>query len=111
MSEGSEVNIRDDALANRAPPKPPKGVTFPTREPEARALRFGFVENAERWNSRAAMVRCLLTALLVLSMGCWLSTCLLQIGFISLLILEAVANRGILDMMGIRVGGGLGVEL
>lgn len=34
-----------------------------------------------------------------------------QIGFISLLILEAVTNRGILDMVGIRVGGGLGLEI
>ena len=36
---------------------------------------------------------------------------LLQVGFIALLILEGVTNRGILDMVGIRVGGGLGLEL
>ena len=59
MAEGQEVNIRDDSLANRPAPKMPKGVTVPTKEPGARALRFGFVENAERWNSRAAMVRAL----------------------------------------------------
>ena len=57
VAEGQEVNIRDDALASKPAPKAPKGVTFPAVEPEGRALRFGFVENAERWNSRAAMVR------------------------------------------------------
>ena len=37
--------------------------------------------------------------------------CVLQIGFIALLILEAVLNKGILELVNIRVGGGLGVEL
>ena len=52
-----------------------------------RAALFGFVENAERQNSRAAMV-----------------------GFVLLIIVEAVAGKGIFQMAGFTVGQGLGFE-
>jgi len=34
----------------------------------------------------------------------------LQIGFFALLIVELVANRGLLDLMGLRIGAGLPFE-
>lgn len=37
---------------------PPKGVSEPKRVPVVPPAMFGFVENAEKWNSRAAMVGC-----------------------------------------------------
>ena len=36
---------------------PPKGVSQPPVQPLAQKPLFGFVDNAEKWNSRAAMVR------------------------------------------------------
>lgn len=41
---------------------PPKGVSQPPVQPLAQKPLFGFVDNAEKWNSRAAMVRCRLLA-------------------------------------------------
>jgi hypothetical protein len=49
---------------------------------------FGWVDNAERMNSRAAMI-----------------------GFFSLLLVEAVANKGLLELIGLQTGKGLGFEL
>jgi hypothetical protein len=49
---------------------------------------FGFVDNAERLNSRAAMI-----------------------GWIALLIIEAVTNKGILEVFGFSTGGGLDIGL
>jgi hypothetical protein len=46
--------------------------------------KVGFVENAERWNSRASMV------------GWW-----------SLLLVELVAGKGLLEIMGFTVGKGI----
>eukprot|EP00798_Chlamydomonas_sp_ICE-L_P024894 gene24894-10560_t len=70
-------------------PKPvlPKGVTVPSAEPSAGAPMFGFVHFAEKMNSRAAMI-----------------------GFFSLLALEAITGKGLLELMGTQVGSGLGFE-
>lgn len=67
---------------------PPKGVTQPPRSPVVPPPSFGFVENAEILNSRAAMM-----------------------GFIALLILEAVAGKGLLELIGVTVGKGLDIGL
>lgn len=66
---------------------PPEGVTQPKRVPDIPPPSFGFVEKAERWNSRAAMV-----------------------GFMFILLIELIANRGILQLTGFNVGSGLGFE-
>lgn len=66
----------------------PKGVTQPKAKPELAPLTFGFVERAERWNSRACMI-----------------------GFFALLIVEFFAHRGLLDILGFRVGNGLPFEI
>ncbi|KAK9813104.1 hypothetical protein WJX72_009139 [[Myrmecia] bisecta] len=75
------------ATSDFTPQRPPKGVTLPKQKPSVSPAIFGFVENAERINSRAAMI-----------------------GFFGLLILELVANKGILEMLGFTVGQGLGFE-
>ena len=36
--------------------------------------------------------------------------CVLQIGFFALLIVELVAHKGLLELVGIRTGAGLGFE-
>jgi len=66
---------------------PPEGVTQPNRFPDIPPPSFGFVENAERLNGRAAMI-----------------------GFVGILIVELIANRGILQLAGFDVGSGLGFE-
>jgi hypothetical protein len=68
--------------------KLPAGVTAPPRQPQVPPPMFGWVDNAERLNSRAAMI-----------------------GFFSLLLLEAVANKGLLDLIGFQTGKGLGFEI
>ena len=65
----------------------PSGVTAPKRVPQAPEAKFGFVYNAERLNSRACML-----------------------GFIGTLLVEAIAHKGVLEMVGLRVGQGLGFE-
>lgn len=55
----------------------------PTRPPP----KFGFVDNAERLNSRAAMI-----------------------GFFAILVVEGIAHKGILNMLGFTVGQGLPFE-
>ena len=65
---------------------PPKGVTQPPRSPIVPPPKFGFVNNAEVLNSRAAMI-----------------------GFFALLILEAVAGKGLLELIGVAVGKGLDI--
>eukprot|EP00890_Picochlorum_soloecismus_P000766 jgi/Picsp_1/1690/NSC_05164-R1_one helix protein len=67
---------------------PPKGVTQPPRSPIVPPAKFGFVENAERLNSRAAMI-----------------------GFFALLALEAVTNKGLLEILGLSIGKGLDIGL
>jgi hypothetical protein len=67
---------------------PPSGVTQPPRSPVQPPPKFGFVENAEVLNSRAAMI-----------------------GFFALLAVEAVAGKGLLELMGVTVGKGLDIGL
>lgn len=65
----------------------PEGATQPTEEPVVPPAWFGFVENAERVNSRFAMV-----------------------GFFGIVLVEAIFGKGILEILGVAVGGGLGFE-
>lgn len=95
-----------------------QGVTQPRSKPEVAPATFGFVERAERWNSRACMVTAIMTftllhALAVSSIlhNLILARLLLQIGFFALLIVEFVANKGLLDMLGFRIGSGLPFEI
>lgn len=67
---------------------PPKGVTQPPRSPIVPPPKFGFVENAEILNSRAAMI-----------------------GFFALLAVEAIFNKGLLEIVGFTVGKGLDLGL
>lgn len=67
--------------------KLPEGVTLPPRIPVSPESKFGFVKGAEKLNSRAAML-----------------------GFFGILIVEAIANKGIFEMVGFEVGKGLGFE-
>lgn len=96
--------------------------------PRKPAPTFGFVDNAETWNSRAAMVRrqpCLSS---VLSPACIVppfaqsprrceeiyspfAVAAPQIGFFSLLAVEAIAGKGILELVGVTVGKGLNIAL
>lgn len=62
----------------------PPGVPPPPSVPVLEPGKIGFVENAERWNSRASMV------------GWW-----------SLLLVELVAGKGLLEIMGFTVGKGI----
>ena len=52
VSRGCAIN-GPPSSASRSP----QGVTLPPVKPQVPPSRFGFVENAERLNSRAAMVR------------------------------------------------------
>jgi len=47
-----------------------QGVTVPQRQPEVAPARFGFVDNAERINSRACMVSSYSTVLSALLRQC-----------------------------------------
>jgi hypothetical protein len=67
--------------------KLPQGVVEPPRVPTTPEPRFGFVKWAEKINSRAAML-----------------------GFFGILIVEAIAHKGIFEMAGFTVGQGLGFE-
>ncbi|KAJ9528817.1 hypothetical protein V8C86DRAFT_2901426 [Haematococcus lacustris] len=81
---GRSLTIR--AQASLVPP--PAGVTLPKQQPVMPAPTFGFVANAEKINSRACML-----------------------GFFALIAVEAIAHRGLLEMLGLKVGSGLGFEL
>lgn len=65
----------------------PKKVTVPSKFPYKKLQIFGFVENAERLNSRLSMI-----------------------GFFGILFLEFLINKGILDVFGLNTGSGLGFE-
>ena len=75
------------AVAVRALPLP-AGVSAPKRLPQAPEPRFGFVNWAEKINGRAAMI-----------------------GFIGTLLFEAIARKGVLELIGVTTGQGLGFEL
>ncbi|KIZ05746.1 hypothetical protein MNEG_2217 [Monoraphidium neglectum] len=66
----------------------PSGVSAPRRTPVAPEPKFGFVNWAEKINGRAAMI-----------------------GFMGTLLVEAIAHRGFLELIGLTVGNGLGFEL
>ena len=66
-------------ISHHVRPVPP-----PPYVPVLKPGSFGFVENAERWNSRASMV------------GWW-----------SLLLVELVAGKGLLEIFGFTVGKGI----
>lgn len=101
--------------------------------------KFGFVDYAERINSRAAMVSPRNCALIpqfgckkipgtLSAAACSFEVCRaftfwcaaagiswtlhavsLQIGFFALLLLEGVTNKGLLEMIGVSVGKGLNI--
>lgn len=71
----------------RASAQLPKGVTLPKVTPANKIPLFGWVDFAEKLNSRFAMM-----------------------GFFALLAVEAIANKGLLELMDIKVGNGLGFE-
>lgn len=85
---GRNVHVRaagDDAARRaRARVNAPEGVPEPPFAPTMEPATFGFVENAERANARASMI------------GWW-----------ALLLVEAVAGRGILELAGVSVGKGI----
>ncbi|EFJ46964.1 hypothetical protein VOLCADRAFT_75186 [Volvox carteri f. nagariensis] len=68
--------------------KAPAGVTMPPRQPDVPPPKNGFVDYAERLNSRAAMI-----------------------GFFALLAVEGFFGKGLLDIIGVATGNGLGFEL
>lgn len=81
------VVARRPVVAVRAAAQLPAGVSRPAKQPQTPEPRFGFVYNAERLNSRACMM-----------------------GFIGTLLVEAIAHRGVLEMVGLKIGNGLGFE-
>ena len=78
------ANNKKLAAVEKAKYASPPGVPPPPRVPVIDAGTFGFVENAERMNSRASMV-----------------------GWCALLIVELVAGKGLLEIMGYAVGKGI----
>ncbi|KAJ7524578.1 hypothetical protein O6H91_17G012300 [Diphasiastrum complanatum] len=68
--------------------KLPVGVEAPKDEPKLPAVFCGFTKNAEIWNSRAAMI-----------------------GIVSIVIVELVLKKGLLEVIGIEVGKGLDLPL
>lgn len=65
----------------------PDGVSAPARTPEQPLQRFGWVNWAEKINGRAAML-----------------------GFFGIILVEALAGKGIFELAGFTVGNGLGFE-
>ena len=86
--DGIQKAIADNkaVLAERESAKraSPPGVPPPPIVPEITPATFGFVDNAERMNSRASMV------------GWW-----------ALLLVEGVAGKGLLEIFGFTVGKGI----
>ena len=80
IAEGEDRRAQREMRARDAPAGVPKPPVIPVQRPAT----FGFVDNAERWNGRASMV------------GWW-----------SLLAVEAVAGRGLLDVLGFDTGHGI----
>lgn len=79
-----EENKRKTAARQAAKMSSPPGVPPPPFVPTIEPATFGFVENAERMNSRASMV------------GWW-----------ALLLVEGVAGKGLLELAGVTVGKGI----
>ena len=77
--------FQDETFVSKV--QPPAGVSTPSSKPYLPTLNNGFTFKAERWNSRASMF-----------------------GFMSLLLVELVARKGLLELVGLNVGNGLGFE-
>ena len=111
-----------------------QNVTQPPVEPKLVTGKYGFVDNAERLNSRAAMVSFVFSSLSfalffffrsplafahtatttsssttqkTFSLSLSLSKTH-QMGFFGILLVELVAGKGIFEIVGINVGNGLG---
>ncbi|CAM6033283.1 unnamed protein product [Sphagnum compactum] len=84
---GSRPQSRQSLPVARAA-KLPTGVEPPKEEPKLPSLFWGFTEDAEVWNSRAAMI-----------------------GIFGIIAVEAIINKGILQLLGIEVGKGLDLPL
>ena len=80
IAENKKQQAKKPYNARASPPGVPPPPIVPVIEPAT----FGFVENAERQNSRASMI------------GWW-----------SLLLVEAVAGKGLLEIAGFEVGKGI----
>ncbi|GLJ41399.1 hypothetical protein SUGI_0856900 [Cryptomeria japonica] len=68
--------------------KLPAGVEAPKEEPKLTAPFLGFTNTAEIWNSRACMI-----------------------GLIGTFIVELIARKGILQLIGVEIGKGLDLPL
>ncbi|GAX85647.1 hypothetical protein CEUSTIGMA_g13062.t1 [Chlamydomonas eustigma] len=66
--------------------KPPAGISMPPKEPSVPPAMFGFVDWAEKMNSRAAMI-----------------------GFFALLAVEGITGKGLLELLGWSIGNGLDI--
>lgn len=86
----SRTSRRQPSVATHASNniKMPQGVSQPPVQPSAPPALFGFVDFAEKMNSRAAMI-----------------------GFFALLAVEAITGQSLLQLMGFEIGSGLGFEL
>lgn len=84
LNASIEENKRRTAAREVAKLSAPPGVPPPPFAPTIEPATFGFVENAERLNSRASMV------------GWW-----------ALLLVEGVAGKGLLELAGVTVGKGI----
>ncbi|KAL6776377.1 OHP1 [Auxenochlorella protothecoides x Auxenochlorella symbiontica] len=82
------AGVRVFAEGGEYQPQLPKGVAQPKVLPTLPPPKFGWVDYAERLNSRAAMI-----------------------GFFALLLVEGISGRGLLQLIGISVGGGLNIGL
>ena len=80
IEENKKEIQRREEMKYQSPPGVPRPPVVPVIEPG----KFGFVENAEIMNSRASMI------------GWW-----------SLLFVELVAGKGLLEMLGFTVGKGI----
>ena len=116
-SKGTALSVSSSDLGESSLLNPAglQGVTQPPATPAIPSAKFGFVENAERINSRAAMVRLLAATSgalqLTLSSRCYSILFVLQIGFFALIAVEVILGRGLLETVGLRVGNGLPFEL
>ena len=84
ISAAIEENKRKEAAKTANAMSSPPGVPPPPFLPTMEPATFGFVENAERMNSRAACV-----------------------GFFSLLAVEGIFGKGLLELVGVEVGKGI----
>ena len=84
IASAIEQNKKDVARREEMKYQSPPGVPPPPIVPVIEPGKFGFVDNAETMNSRASMI------------GWW-----------SLLLVELVAGKGLLELLGFTVGKGI----